>query len=141
MKSSIKEMIGITHLLDAQDLAGVDTKTKLLDLKGFGSAAILINFGALTGAGSILAKIQECDTTADTSFTDVASTNLIGSFTSVTAATDNLSQIVGYKGVKRYIRAVITKTGTVTADLVAVDGIVAEGRREPITAPAAVNAT
>lgn len=141
MKISIKERIGITQLLPSQDLAGTDTKTKLLNLSGFGSSAILINFGALTGTGSILAKLQESNTTADVDFTDVNTVDLIGAFVSVTSDTDNISQIVGYKGTKRYIRAVITKDGTVTADLVSVDGIVGEGRREPVTAPAAVTAT
>ncbi|NLA45476.1 MAG: hypothetical protein GX869_07525 [Candidatus Cloacimonetes bacterium] len=141
MRVSVKESIGITHLLDAQDLAGTDTKTKLLDLKDFSSSAILINFGALTGTGSILAKLQESNTTADVDFTDVNTVDLIGAFVSVTSSTDNISQIVGYKGTKRYIRAVITKDGTVTADLVSCDGIVGEGRREPVTAPAAVSAT
>ena len=119
----------------------INEAPKLLDLKNFSSSAILINFGALTGTGSILAKLQESNTTADVDFTDVNTVDLIGAFVSVTSNTDNISQIVGYKGTKRYIRAVITKTGTVSADLVAVDGIVGEGRREPVTAPAAVTAT
>jgi hypothetical protein len=53
--------------------------------------------------------MQESDTTTDGDFTDVAAANLIGALPATLLASTVYRQ--AYIGKKRYLRAVITKTG------------------------------
>jgi hypothetical protein len=97
-------------------------KGSAIDLLGFESAAIVINTGAIAGAGDFTAKLQESDTTTDGDFTDVAAGHLIGSLPASLEADSTVKQ--GYRGFKRYIRVVLTKnSGTsIAAGAVAVKG-------------------
>jgi hypothetical protein len=78
-----------------------------LDLRGFESAAIIVNTGAIVGAGDFTAKLQESDTTTDADFTDVAASGLQGAFPASLAAASVVK--VGYAGFKRYVRLVVTQ--------------------------------
>lgn len=145
MKDS-KNNIGIVHLLDAQDLAHADTKSKVLDTASCRGAMISVNLGTFTGVDSsnyLVPTLQESDTTADTDFGSVASTDIIGAFTKVDSSSkDQVTQYVGYKGFKRYIRVLLDYTGTgITASLVSVDGILAFPSSSPITVPDPITAT
>jgi hypothetical protein len=80
-----------------------------IDLLGFNGAAVIINTGAIAGAGDFTPKIQESDTTTSGDFTDVAADNLIGTFPASLAADAVVK--VGYIGTKRYVRTVLTKNG------------------------------
>lgn len=82
-------------------------KGSAVDLRGYDSAALVINTGAIAGAGLFDIKLQESDTTTDGDFTDVAAANLIGDLPSALAASTVYRQ--SYVGTKRYIRAVITQ--------------------------------
>lgn len=82
-------------------------KGSTVDLQGFNSATLVINTGAIVGDGLYDVKLQESDTPTDADFTDVAADNCLGALPSALAATSSYKQ--GYKGVKRYVRAVITK--------------------------------
>lgn len=84
------------------------TKGDHADLQGFNSATLIINTGAIAGDGLFVVAIQESNTTTDGDFTDVAVDDLLGALPAELAANTVYSQ--GYKGTKRYIRAVITKT-------------------------------
>jgi len=80
-------------------------KGNAVDLLGFEGAFLVVNTGAVAGAGDYTAKMQESDTTTDGDFTDVAAGDLIGALpasltadwqplsraTSVTSATSALS--------------------------------------------------
>lgn len=77
------------------------------DLQGFNSATLIVNTGAIAGDGLYDIRLQESDTTTDGDFTDVAAGDLIGTLPAALAASSVYKQ--GYKGIKRYIRAVITK--------------------------------
>lgn len=77
-----------------------------IDLSGFNSAVVLLVVGAITD-GTHTPKVQESDD--NSTYTDVAAADLIGSLSALTASTN---QKVGYKGNKRYIRAVTTITGS-----------------------------
>jgi hypothetical protein len=83
------------------------TKGTHADLRGFQSALLVINTGAIAGDGLYDIKLQESDTTTDGDFTDVAAGNLLGTLPAALAANSVYKQ--GYVGTKRYIRAVITK--------------------------------
>src|SRR5690348_1059863 len=75
------------------------TKGAAIDLLGFNSAAIVVNTGAIVGAGNFTPKLQESDTTTDGDFTDVAASDLIGSFPSALTASSTVKQ--SYTGSKR----------------------------------------
>jgi len=142
----LKNKIGFVHLLDPADISDTDTKSKLLDLAGFESAVIGFQIGAITGVdGSnyLTPKLQESNTTVDGDFTDVAAADIEGAFSVINSTSlDQVIQVVGYKGTKRYVRLFLDYTGTaITAGIVGVFGVVSDARREPVTAPAAVSAT
>ena len=145
MKSK-KGLIAPVVLLEAQNLAHANTTTALLDCRNFGSAEIWLAIGALTGVdGSnyVTPKLQECDTTVGTSFTDVAAADIDGAFAAVKAATaDSVIQRVAYIGGKRYIRVVLTYTGTgITAGVIGCYGVLGRPSIAPIAEQAAVAAT
>lgn len=102
-----------------------------IDLAGFNSAMIVLNTGAIVGAGDFTAKLQESDV-AGSGFADVAAADQLGSFPASLAA--NTAYRVGYIGSKRkrYVRLVLEKTGgtSIAAGAVAVLG-------DPAIAPVA----
>lgn len=145
MKSK-KGLIAPVVLLEAQDLAHANTTTALLDCQNFGSAEIWLAIGALTGVdGSnyVTPKLQACDTTEGDDFTDVAAADIDGAFAAVKAATaDSTIQRIAYIGGKRYIRVVLTYTGTgITAGVIGCYGVLGRPSVAPIAAQAAVAAT
>ena len=66
------------------------------------------NTGAIAGDGLFVITMQESNTTTDGDFADVAAGDLLGTLPAAIEANTAYKQ--GYKGNKRYIRAVITKT-------------------------------
>lgn len=84
-------------------------KGSTVDTKGYSSALMIVNTGAIVSAGDFLVALQESDTTTDGDFTDVATADLIGELPATLAASTVYRQ--AYIGKKRYLRAVITKTG------------------------------
>lgn len=93
-----------------------------IDLKGFNSAAVIINTGAIGSSGNFTPKLQESDTTTSEDFTDVAAADLVGTFPTALAAASVYR--VGYIGRKRYVRTVLTlNSGTsIAAGVVIVKG-------------------
>lgn len=76
-----------------------------VDLKDFDSSMAVVQVGAVVG-NTHTPKIQESDD--DTVYTDVATADLEGAYTVLSA---NTVQRVGYKGAKRYLRVFVTSTG------------------------------
>lgn len=105
---SIEPNIGAVQVVAPAVLSATNTSAAI-DLKGFESAAIVINTGAIVSAGDFTAKLQESDTTTSGDFTDVAAEHLTGEFPASLAADSVIK--VGYIGFKRYLRTVITKNG------------------------------
>lgn len=154
-----REMINnlaLVHLLDPQSVNDTDTKTKLLDTLGHGAASIAVMCGTFTGADAdsfVSLILQESDTTADSDFAAVATTDMVRDITTATAglfglvnstSVDNATFRVGYIGSKRYIRVLFdftTGSGGVSAALIAALGILALPPRSPAAAVAAVSAT
>ncbi len=97
---------GAVQALPPQVLAATATGDAL-DLRGFESAAFIVNTGAIVGSGDFTAKIQESDTTTSGDFADVAAAQLQGAFPASLAASSVAK--VGYAGFKRYVRLVVTK--------------------------------
>lgn len=78
-----------------------------IDLKGAGSAAIVITTGAIAGDGNFTAKVQESDTATPEDFTDVAAGDLVGALPATLAASAVVKQ--SYIGHKGFVRVVLTK--------------------------------
>ncbi|MCO6178821.1 hypothetical protein [Ciceribacter sp. RN22] len=110
----------------APDVLAATTMGAALDLLGYGSAAFVVNTGAIVGAGDFTAKVQESDTTTSGDFTDVDAGLLHGALPASLAANSVVK--VGYRGFKRYVRLVITQnSGTsIAAGAVLVKGSAAE---------------
>jgi len=82
---------------------------EIVDTRGFDSAMVLVQTGAIAGAGDFTPKLQHSDTTTGGDFADVESADLLGKFPAILTA--NGVTRVGYAGPKRYLRAVLTKNG------------------------------
>ena len=123
-----------------------DFYSNLIDTQGYESVEVMAIISALTGvdgSNSLLPSLEECDTTVNGSFTAVASTDLIGAFTLIDAASeDSVVQRVGYIGNKRYIRVKFDYTGTgISAGVVGVVGVLGNPRHAPVTTVTPVAAT
>ena len=118
---SIEPNIGAVQVVAPAVLSATNTSAAI-DLKGFNSACLVINTGAIVSAGDFTAKLQESDTTTSGDFTDVAAEHMTGEFPASLVA-DSVVK-VGYIGHKRYLRSVITKNGgtSIAAGAVLVKG-------------------
>lgn len=121
--------IGPIAALVPQVLSATNTSAAI-DIRGFNSAALIINTGAIVASGNFTAKLQESDTTTSGDFTDVAAADLIGALPAVLAASTVYKQ--GYIGTRRYLRLVITlNSGT----SIAAGAVIVRGN--PVDAPVA----
>lgn len=146
MKHDLYSNITSVMLKEPADDAGVDATSTLLDTAKFDGIEVDVIIGALTGtlgASNYLTPIlQESDTTVGTDFAAVASADMIGSLSVVDSASeDSLIQRVGYIGHKRYIRVKLDYTGTITAGITGVVGILGYPESAPVSAVSAVSAT
>jgi hypothetical protein len=76
-----------------------------VDLAGFESAAVLINTGAIAGAGVFNVTLEESDA-AGSGYTAVPASKIQGALPTPLAASTVYK--LGYLGDKRYIRTVLT---------------------------------
>lgn len=143
----IKSNIGVVQLLEPKNYVAADTKSALLDLKGFAAAVIVVELGTFAGtvnaSNNMLPVIQESDSTADASFTPVAADDILGAFSVVDSTDkDQTCQCVGYRGTKRYVRVLLDYTGAgISASVVGVTAIVGVAGKAPVVAPVPVAAT
>jgi hypothetical protein len=91
-----------------------------LDLQGFDALDIIVSHGAVTasaGANNFVITVQEKNTAPATAagYTTVAAADLVGAFTTLENAVGAGVQVVGYRGSARYVRVLITETGTASA--------------------------
>ncbi|HEX2527446.1 MAG TPA: hypothetical protein VHL31_14255 [Geminicoccus sp.] len=98
--------LGVVPMV-APAVLSATTTSDPVDLLDFGSAMLVINTGAIAGAGDFTVKLQHSDTTTGSDFIDVAADALIGSLPA--SLTANSVSKVGYWGHRRYLRAVLTK--------------------------------
>jgi hypothetical protein len=98
-----KSMTGVAGLAPQARTASANGAST--DLSGYLSAIVILDVGVITD-GTHTPKLQECDDNA--TWTDVAAADLEGAFA---ALATGVNQYVGYKGRKRYLRAVVTVTG------------------------------
>jgi hypothetical protein len=98
-----------------------------VDLRGYEAAMCVFHPGTITD-GTHTPSLEESDD--DATYTAVAAADMDGTWA---ALASNTIQRVGYKGAKRYIRAVITVSGATTGGVYGAS--VARGR--PAAAPLA----
>jgi hypothetical protein len=120
-KHDLYNNIGVVTAVEPAVLTATNTSAAI-DLRGFESATVVINTGAIAGSGNFTPKLQESNTTTSGDFTDVAAGDLLGSFPAALAA--STAYKVGYRGTKRYVRTVLTlNSGTsIAASAVIVRG-------------------
>jgi hypothetical protein len=111
----LKNNIGIARTLAAATRTdpSVPVNGTGVDLAGYDSALVIIEAGAVGGTSSpsFTFQVQESDNNTD--FTAVADADLDGTEPVIAAANDDQIHVIGYKGIKRYIRVSITaKVGT-----------------------------
>ncbi|MFC8008908.1 hypothetical protein [Streptomyces cinereoruber] len=125
MRSDIKNSLDVAVTL--APAARTDTATGTgVDLANFDAAAVVITTGAVAN-GAFSVEIQESDTVGS-GYTAVANADLDGAEpATLTASTVT---VIGYHGIKRYIRAVATDAGTGDASF-GVSVIRGKGRVKP----------
>ena len=104
LKNNTKEIVALAYALRTASVNGAT-----IDLKDFGSVMFLIQEGAFTDGVHTL-KLQDSDD--GSAWSDVAAIDLHGAFAVLSAL--GVTQRVGYRGPKRFVRLVITVTGAST---------------------------
>ncbi|RZS80649.1 hypothetical protein [Pigmentiphaga kullae] len=89
--------------------AATKSDSGVIDLQGAGSVALAVNTGAIAGAGDFVISLQHGDAANLSDAETVAADDLIGTLPATLAAASVYQ--VGYRGAKRYVRAVITQNG------------------------------
>lgn len=102
-----------------------------IDLLGFGSAEIVVNTGALAGAGDFGFKLQHSHTTTSGDFVDVPAADLLGTAPAAAMTAASVYR-VGYVGSRRYIRVATIDNGGTS---LAIGGVAILG--DPAIAPVA----
>lgn len=124
----------VRDLAAAQTIApstySTDQTGSSVDLQNFHAAAVLIDAGAHTD-GTHDFTVEESDD--DSTWNDVASSDLIGSTPTIDGSSSNASQIheVGYVGTKRHIRVTTTTSGTTTGAAYGVLVVRSHARKQP----------
>jgi len=97
-----------------------------VDLSGFHSAEVAFVVGTITD-GTHTPSVQESDD--NSTFTAVAAADLIGT---LAALATGVNQRVGYRGTKRYLRAVSTVSGATTGGVYAGVVVRSDARKQPV---------
>jgi hypothetical protein len=106
-KDSYSNVSVVASLVPAVQAATLKGST--VDTQGFSSALLIVNTGAIAGSGLYVMSLEESDTTTDGDFTTVAEADSIGDALPESLEASTVYRL-GYRGSKRYVRAVITKT-------------------------------
>ena len=120
--SDLKNNITAVLALSPAVHAATKADATIIDLQGAGSATVVINTGAIVGAGDYTISLRHGDASDLTGDAAASGDDLLGTFPATLAADSAYS--VGYRGGKRYVRVVITKnSGTsIAAGAVIVKG-------------------
>ena len=121
----------LRNILDYQTSLGPAARTASangtgVDLQNNDGAVCYFNVGTITD-GTHTPKLQ--DSPDNSTFTDVVAAQLQGTFANLAS---NTNQEIGYVGVQRYVRAVITVSGATTGGVYAATIVRGAGRKQPI---------
>lgn len=120
--SDLKNNIAAVLALSPAVHSATKADAAIIDLQGAGSATVVINTGAIVGAGDYTISLRHGDASDLSGDAAASGDDLLGAFPATLAADSAYS--VGYRGGKRYVRVVITKnSGTsIAAGAVIVKG-------------------
>ena len=118
MKSNIVALSALAPAVHA----ATKSDSPVIDLRGADSATVVINTGAIAGAGDYTISLRHGDAADLAGDAAAGADDLIGAFPASLAA--DSAYAVGYRGGKRYVRVVITQnSGTsIAAGAVVVKG-------------------
>ena len=105
--SDLKNNITAVLALSPAVHSATKADASIIDLQGAGSATVVINTGAIVGAGDYTVSLRHGDAADLTGDAAASGDDLLGAFPATLAA--DSSYAVGYRGGKRYVRVVITK--------------------------------
>lgn len=126
----LKNSLDVVHSLEPAVRATGTANGAAVDLLGFNSAAIVVYFGAYTN-GTHTPALEHSDD--GTTFVATTASDLDGSFVAVASAGGaNTLQRVGYRGSKRYLRAVMTVASGATGAASAAAIIRGDAGSEPV---------
>jgi len=120
--SDLKNNITAVLALSPAVHSATKADASIIDLQGAGSATVIVNTGAIAGAGDYTISLRHGDASDLSGDAAASGDDLLGAFPATLAA--DTSYAVGYRGGKRYVRVVITKnSGTsIAAGAVIVKG-------------------
>lgn len=120
--SDLKNNIAAVLALSPAVHSATKADASIIDLQGAGSATVIVNTGAIAGAGDYTISLRHGDASDLSGDAAASGDDLLGAFPATLAADSAYS--VGYRGGKRYVRVVITKnSGTsIAAGAVIVKG-------------------
>jgi len=94
--------------------ASTTTGAVAVDTQGYESATFVFNTGAVSGACTVDLSLVECATVNGT-YTAVATSDIIGgAYPATNTGTANVTNAIGYKGSKRFLKAQVALGGTVS---------------------------
>ena len=120
--SDLKNNIAAVLALSPAVHSATKADAPIIDLQGAGSATVIVNTGAIAGAGDYTVSLRHGDASDLTGDAAASGDDLLGAFPATLAADSTYA--VGYRGGKRYVRIVITKNGgtSIAAGAVIVKG-------------------
>jgi hypothetical protein len=126
---TVRETLTIATRTASANGTGVD---RYLSGAAFQDALIIVHTGTITD-GTHAVDVQESDD--NTTFTSVAASELQGTEPSIGASDDNKMYVVGYKGLKRYLRVAVTASGTTSGGVYGASVVLANPRNAPVVHP------
>lgn len=109
-KLDIHNKLSVTHLRDASAITASNNGTAL-DLQFHHAASFIVNVGTYTDGTAYAFSLE--DSADNSTFAACAAADVQGTIANVTSTgTDQKSGILSYIGTKRYVRLVITVTGS-----------------------------
>lgn len=107
MQHDLKSILGVNQSIDPVAVAtGNSPQTgAACDTRSFDSGMFVISVGAIVAAGLATIALQEGDLADSSDMANIAAADLEGA---IAAFVTSAPQRIGYKGSKRYVRAVAT---------------------------------
>lgn len=131
MRNDIKNHLSVVSTL-APAVHDATLNGDDVDLAGYDAAAFVFDIGVVSANGLVLTLEHADDdgTGQPDSYAAISADDLDGTIPTATTTTDEAVTVVGYHGIKRWVRAVVTDGGTGSGGL-AVSVVRAKGRVKP----------
>lgn len=132
MEFDLHSNIKIVHCVAPAALAA-NTNGAAIDTLGFESCEFVFHVGAAFVGGGFNVTLQESDTGAfGGEETAVPADNTLGALPSIAIGDANKVFRVGSIGKKRYVRPVLTETGTITAGVIGCAAVLGHPKEGPV---------